>query len=238
MYKIKYLKYKNKYLNLKNQLGGECDPLPENMNDQESISLDEYITRNPDDRITIDKFCYFVEEIFKWVIKGNNNILPHRVPISPADRQRIINAYNALHPDAPHVDAPHVVAPHVVAPHVDSVWGPIPILPGIISHEDDVSVLNITSGVTHINDEEYANRDLTRVNIPNSVTHIGNNAFANNLISELRIPISVIEIGDGAFANNQFLSRVIIPRRFSNTQSKVRIFGHLLLHRTQFTYLD
>jgi hypothetical protein len=231
---IKYLKYKNKYLNLKNQLGGECDPLPENMNDQESISLDEYITRNPDDRITIDKFCYFVEEIFKWVIKGNNNILPHRVPISPADRQRIINAYNALHPDAPHVDAPHVVAPHV-----DSVWGPIPIFPGIITHGDEGNVLNITSGVTHINNEEYANRSLGKVIIPDSVTHIGNNAFANNLISELRIPSSVTHIGDNAFANNQFLSRVIIPRILVlTTQSKKRIFGDIPLNRTNFTYLD
>ena len=231
MYKIKYLKYKNKYLNLKNQLGGECDPLP-NMNDLESISHEEYITRGPNDRITIANVCYFVEELFEWVVRRKNNILPHREPIIAADRVRLINAYNELHPDAPFVDAPFVDAPFV-----DDDWGPIHILPGIITPGDEGNVLNITSGVTHINNEEYANRSLGEVIIPNSVTHIGDNAFANNLISELKIPRSVIEIGDGAFANNQFLSRITIPHRFSNTQSKKRIFGDRPLNRINFIYL-
>ena len=232
MYKIKYLKYKNKYLNLKNQLGGECNPLPD-MNDLESISYEEYITRNPDERITIANVCYFVEEIFEWVVRRKNNILPHREQISAEDRVRLINAYNELHPDAPFVDTPFVDAPHV-----DDDWGPIPIFPGIITHGDEGNVLNITSGVTHINNEEYANSSLGKVIIPNSVTHIGNNAFANNLISELSIPSSVTHIGDNAFANNQFLSRVIIPRSFSDTQSKKRIFGDIPLNRTNFTYLN
>jgi len=227
MYKIKYLKYKNKYLNLKNQLGGECDPLP-NMNDLESISHEEYITRGPNDRITIANVCYFVEELFEWVVRRKNNILPHREQISAEDRVRLINAYNELHPDAPFVDTPFV----------DDDWGPIHILPGIITHGDEGNVLNITSGVTHINNEEYANSSLGKVIIPDSVRHIGNNAFANNLISELSIPSSVTHIGDNAFANNQFLNRVIIPRSFSDTQSKKRIFGDIPLNRTNFTYLN
>ena len=203
------------------------------MNDLESISYEEYITRNPDERITIANVCYFVEEIFEWVVRRKNNILPHREQISAEDRVRLINAYNELHPDAPFVDTPFVDAPHV-----DDDWGPIPIFPGIITHGDEGNVLNITSGVTHINNEEYANSSLGKVIIPNSVTHIGNNAFANNLISELSIPSSVTHIGDNAFANNQFLSRVIIPRSFSDTQSKKRIFGDIPLNRTNFTYLN
>ena len=239
MYKIKYLKYKNKYLNLKNQLGGECDPdssgnLPD-MKDLDPITLEELGSYEPSQRITINGKCYFVDGLYEWVIRLNKNNTPYdRKLISLADRQRIINAYNALHLDAPLVDAPHVDAPLV-----DDDWGPIPIfpVPGIITHGDEGNVLNITSGVTHINNEEYANRNLGEVIIPNSVTHIGDNAFANNLISKLKIPRSVIEIGDGAFANNQFLSRITIPHRFSNTQSKKRIFGDRPLNRINFIYL-
>jgi hypothetical protein len=231
MYKIKYLKYKNKYLNLKNQLGGECECPPDasgnlpKMTDRDFITLNELGSYEPSQRITINGKCYFVDGLYDWVIRFNNNNTPHnRNLISPADRQRIINAYNALHLDAP---------------QVDDDWGPIPIfpVPGIITYGDEGNVLNITSGVTHINNEEYANRSLGEVIIPNSVTHIGDNAFANNLISELKIPSSVTHIGDGAFANNQFLSRITIPDRFSNTQSKERIFGHISLNRINFTYL-
>ena len=97
-YQKKYDKYYLKYLNLKNQLGGECDPLPD-MNDFESISHEKYNTRIPNERITINKGCYFVDELYKWVIiKGNNRSPLDNLNISQQDKQRLIDAYNLLHP--------------------------------------------------------------------------------------------------------------------------------------------
>ena len=44
-------------------MGGECDPLP-NMDDDEPISEEKYKTRDPNDRITFDNQCYFVNELY------------------------------------------------------------------------------------------------------------------------------------------------------------------------------
>ena len=228
MYKNKYIKYKNKYINLKNQLGGECNPLPK-MTDSEHITLDEYGNRSPNERITIHGLCYFVDELFNWIINLNNNETPYRTQVSDIDRQRIINAYNILHPNNPYIVQP--IQQH----HINTLQNAP--LPNHVTEVDDELVLTIPRNVAHIDDNMYANSMLARVNIPNSVTHIGNSAFANNVISDLRIPTSVIEIGDNAFANN-YLTRVIIPRRFNNTRSKLRIFGDIPLGRTNFIYLD
>jgi hypothetical protein len=89
----KYLKYKQKYLELKKQIGGECDTKPIKEY-QDPINMHNLLKNRPIDRITINKNCYDVIEIYKWVIEQNNTTDPLRILVSPEDRQRIIDTYN------------------------------------------------------------------------------------------------------------------------------------------------
>lgn len=234
MYKIKYLKYKNKYLQLKKQLGGECDPLPD-LGEEEYITREEYNTRGPNNRITINGRCYFVNELFDWIIRYNHNKDPLRSIVSTDDKLRLIDAYNILYPATPHTTG---IPAYVEKLIHDGDWStsPIQLLRSYTTiNDNDESILQIYTNVSEINDNEFENRNIDNVIIPNTVTHIGNNAFNNNNIKTLKIPRSVIHIGDNAFANNQFLRVVIMPHRFSNTQSKQRIFGYLS-RETNFIY--
>ena len=223
MYRIKYLKYKHKYIDLKIQLGGECNPLP-TMSDDEPITLEAYNTRGPNDRITINGRCYFVNELFNWIIRDNHNEAPFRSIVSSDDKWRLIDAYNILHPQAPHITGIPAYVEQLI--HEDWQNAPIPILrPRYIADVDGELVLTLPSSVVSIDDNEYADSTLAQVRIPSSVVSIGNSAFANNLISDLKLPRSVAEIGDNAFANNRFLRNVTMPSRFSSIASKQRIFG-------------
>ena len=70
--------------------------------------------------------------------------------------------------------------------------------------------ITIPNGVTRIEDEEYADRNLTSVTIPNSVTHIGREAFTRNQLASVTIGNSVTNIGAMAFLGNR-LTSVTIP---------------------------
>ena len=103
-HKNKYLKYKNKYLNLKSQLGGECDNdknKPE-LNDFEPITLDKYSTRVAAQRVTIDGQCYFIDTLYNHIITANGRVPHTNLPITPVSRQKLIDAYNLLHPNNQH----------------------------------------------------------------------------------------------------------------------------------------
>ena len=164
-YYHKYLKYKNKYINLRKQLGGECDPLPD-MNDNESISYDQYSSRTPNDRITINGICYFVDEIFNWVITLNNNNSPHRTSINPSDRQRIITAYNILHPLAPHQ---HVAPnPENAAPNPDN-----------IQHLENDNIIDNYNHYNYDNHYNYENIIPNYYNIDNHINEVINDNRIN-----------------------------------------------------------
>ena len=91
--KQKYFKYKNKYLVLKNQLGGECDPKP-TKDYQDLFRNENLLDFPPDNRITVNSQCYNIIDIYKWVIvMGKRDDLYH-VPIKPEDIQRIRDTYN------------------------------------------------------------------------------------------------------------------------------------------------
>ena len=105
----KYLKYKSKYTQLKNQLkGGACDPVPV-PTDREYISLDEY-QNIPAARLeTIGGHCYDIVELANWIhISANPTYPATGLPMSLNDIWRVITAYNtyrvanlAANPDLP-----------------------------------------------------------------------------------------------------------------------------------------
>ena len=117
IFKIKYEKYKSKYLSLKKQLGGECDPMP-NIDDQDFNTNQNLRILPPKERITIRGKCYNVRSLYKWIITDNNVVLPERsffiedfdefflddrrIPsdtknlINEEERQALINAYRIL----------------------------------------------------------------------------------------------------------------------------------------------
>ena len=93
-YQTKYLKYKKKYINLKNQVGGECDPLP-TISDAESQHL--LIEKRPEERITIREKCFDVALLHNWIITENHDNLPgiERV-ITAKERKKLVDAYMVL----------------------------------------------------------------------------------------------------------------------------------------------
>jgi len=105
----KYLKYKSKYTQLKNQLkGGACNPVPV-PTDREHISLDEY-QNIPAARLeTIGGHCYDIVELANWIhISANPTYPATGLPMSLNDIWRVITAYNtyrvanlAANPDLP-----------------------------------------------------------------------------------------------------------------------------------------
>ena len=107
-YKLKYLKYKNKYIHLKNKLqknikGGECidasgNPVPPLPDYEDPVNMSNLSDIEPNKRITINKKCYNIDDIHRWVITESKNTDPYRNPISQTDRQRIIDLHAQVYP--------------------------------------------------------------------------------------------------------------------------------------------
>lgn len=102
----KYLKYKLKYNQLKNQLkGGACDPVPI-PTDNEYISLEQY-QNIPVNRLeTIGGHCYDIVGLANWVHLSEVSRYPAtNLPMSLNDIWNVITAYNAYrtahNPDLP-----------------------------------------------------------------------------------------------------------------------------------------
>jgi Ca2+-binding RTX toxin-like protein len=75
---------------------------------------------------------------------------------------------------------------------------------------NQITSVEIGSGVTSIGERAFSNNNLTSIDIPDSVASIGNSAFLGNQLSSVVIPNSIASIGEGVFAYNQ-LTSVVIP---------------------------
>ena len=105
-YERKYKKYKSKYQILKNQLGGDCDPLPKK-EDQDIISTENLFYLKPSERITIQNKCYEVRSLYKNIFQYRNYILPlTQTQITEEEKERLIQAHLKLVPnDRYHLDS-------------------------------------------------------------------------------------------------------------------------------------
>ena len=99
----KYLKYKKKYINLKKQIGGECNPLP-NMDDNEYITQEKYRDISTQDRITINNHCYDINALYTWIRTRQNMNQPvtepaTNLPMNQIDIDNVINIFTYLYPN-------------------------------------------------------------------------------------------------------------------------------------------
>lgn len=91
----KYIKYKSKYLKLKKQLGGECDPVPE-QDYKDPVYHSNLLNLLPEYRITINGRCYDVRDLHDWVIKRKQPLDPLKNKVSDKDITRINDAFNNI----------------------------------------------------------------------------------------------------------------------------------------------
>ena len=65
--------------------------------------------------------------------------------------------------------------------------------------------------VTGIGDSVFREKNISRMQLPEGLVFIDNNAFAQNQMTNVTIPNSVTVIGSGVFSNCQNLTSIIIP---------------------------
>jgi hypothetical protein len=75
---------------------------------------------------------------------------------------------------------------------------------------DSNFLLSLGANLTEIPTAEFIQQQLTSATIPNSIITIGGSAFSKNRLTSVNIPNSVITIGNSAFHKNQ-LTSVTIP---------------------------
>jgi hypothetical protein len=214
MYKNKYLKYKQKYLQIKNQFGGDCNPEP-TPDDKDPISLEHLNTLPPDEIITIPlnnngiiiNKCYKIKSIYEWLVR-NPTDPESRIPFSPKNIADIKAAYEILSP-SPLLSINNIRIEH-----------------GQFQNQNLTSV-NIPNTVITIGNRAFKNNKLKSVTIPDNVTTIGTAAFQGNKLESINIPRSVRTIGLAAFASNKLIS-VIIPNTIETIGDSAFIFNKLI----------
>ena len=96
----KYKKYKDRYLELKNQLtdtlsGGECVILPDP--EEEDFTTQNLLDLCPGERITIQNKCYNIKSLYEWIFKQNKNTLPStQTEITVQEKKKLEKEYKLL----------------------------------------------------------------------------------------------------------------------------------------------
>ena len=210
MYKYKYIKYKNKYLNLISQIGGECDDGTD-LNDLDIITQEQLNTRSPIDRITIDGHCYFVDELYQWVLGDRADgydearvTLPHnRSIIKRTDLERLIILHDNLPPGhSPNVSDVLLASARVrcIQDEGPSIYTPEPVVPEPVVPEP--AVPEPAEPVYHHN---YINRPPQYYNI---VTTLSRNGAPEPAIPEPAVPEQRLYLYRQPIRPNRFHPRI------------------------------
>ncbi|QPR67081.1 leucine-rich repeat protein [Lysinibacillus macroides] len=83
---------------------------------------------------------------------------------------------------------------------------------------NDLTEVTIPNSVTYIDEFAFYNNKLRNVTLPDSVTYIGALAFGENQLTGISLPNSVETIGVGAFMDNK-LTNIVIPEKVTIIES-------------------
>jgi hypothetical protein len=222
MYKNKYLKYKAKYLKLKEQMGS---------GEQENISY-TISNSNLTNFISCSKFIQFISTTNKVILNSINwDLLPPNLDIkinvddmvnllidcnicnmitdeSSRDKCKryynkckLLSLYNKYIKGGYHQELIDVEVLNKIM---------MKTIPKNNIEGEQNYLIHLGTNLTTIGERAFENNQLTSVTIPNSVTTIGTEAFAINKLTSVTIPNSVTTIGDYAFVRNE-LTSVTIP---------------------------
>ena len=236
-YKKKYLKYKNKYLELSQQLAGSNDLSVLN----QDVIGDIQNNTNCKDIIKLLSTSKNYDINFNQLVSPINTTLnltnPNRRICSNHNKRDQCNIYynkcylkqlfnkflpNKAEPAIYDVDALNRILLKSIPNNNNDPERPseqeiligfgatLTTINNYAFDNNQLTQVTIPNSVTHIGNYAFYRNQLAQVTIPNSVTHIGNNAFGNNQLKQVTIPDSVTHIGNGAFDNNQ-LKQVTIP---------------------------
>ena len=252
MYEQKYLKYKAKYLNLKNELSGGVGLvdvpeglLPKMVSDNSTTCLQTMNTAKTSKPFAnaID-FPNLTNNITTNIPNIYNRTSGVCRQIDNVARRNECNAYNNrcyikelfdkycnVRYQGQVLGAPVLPATYDVNTLNQILLRTIPNnIQDLNKNEDVDSLIKFGADIVHIDNNAFRYNQLTSITIPDSVITIGNFAFAHNQLVQITIPDSVITIGDGAFSNNR-LAQVIIPNTVE-TIGAYTFFENLLTELT------
>ena len=195
----KYLKYKNKYLELKKQSGGQHLNIRliylDNTNHKEPIVKESI---NIDVNISLKSLAQkYLKELARDYDLFNEEIVYIVVNGEIVDENLSLDTLFSHHDNNNKIDESDdnndISVMHILYKYN---------LPG-----DDY--LKIPEGTTNIVEKAFFNKKFTNVKIPDSITSIGDASFFGNKLTHVKIPDSVTSIGRNAFARNQLTSVTI-----------------------------
>jgi hypothetical protein len=245
MYKQKYLKYREKYLNLKNELSGGVglgdvpeDLLPKMVSDNSMTCRQTMNTAKTSKAFAnaID-FPNLTNSITTNIPNINRRTSGICNQIDDVARRAQCNEYNnrcyIKELFDKYYNIPYrgqvLAAPVPPATYDLNTLNQILLrtIPNNIEDPDKVidqqNLIRFGANLTQIDTAAFFQNDLRSITIPDSVININERAFDQNQLTELIIPDSVITIGHYAFEHNQLI-RLTIPKSVKSMSHSV--FGY------------
>ena len=158
MYEQKYLKYRAKYLNLKNELSGGTDPI--DSTDPLILQSVRQLFEKYSEIWYQNKTLYEIEEKI-WTTYTLNQILLRTIPNDVPDPDKVIDQRNLIRFGAN-------------LTHIDNY----------AFYYNNLRSITIPESVRTIGMYAFAANDLVQITIPESVKYISQNAFSNNQLNK------------------------------------------------------
>jgi hypothetical protein len=219
-YKIKYLKYKSKYLELKKQIGASNSPTKHTRKENREIAaenrkkerefMENYRKSHPEEE---SSFLNTISTLFN--INKKNDINPTEILKEKDAKEKKDAEQDAIDNEK---DVNKMLTRIKNIEKVPIEDGKLKYTYNGYPYNNDYGTSNINKlkevtipeSITYIENNAFTHNLLTEINIPKSIQWIGQLAFAFNKLKSVNIPDSVKHIHDNAFANNN-LESVTIP---------------------------
>jgi len=257
MYEQKYLKYRAKYLNLKNELyfGGGLEDMPSQIITQIlNKTTCKNVIKTAETNESVANKINFSDLTNNIVVNQNINIninirqnIACRRITDVARRNQCNEYYNKCYIKELfdkycniRYQGQILVAPVAPATYDVNTLNEILLrtIPNNIEDpdkvEDQENLIRFGANIDRIGNRAFQNNQLTDIRIPSTIRIISHYAFLSNQLDRLFIPDTVRDIGQDAFENNR-LREITLPRRFEHIRR--RMFGYHIEDNI-FTYTD